>query len=128
VRWLGRLDDRALSSCVAGANVLCAPSLYGESFGVVLLEAMVAGTAVVASDLAGYRAVVGQQATLVPPGDVPAWSAALRAAVDDAAHGAGTSDPLTLQRAASHAQQWSMTAVAERYAAIYEEALGTGAG
>jgi phosphatidylinositol alpha-mannosyltransferase len=39
------------------ATVFCAPSLHGESFGVVLVEAMAAGTAVVASGLDGYRNV-----------------------------------------------------------------------
>ena len=57
-----------------GADVFCAPSLDGESFGVVLLEAMAASTAIVASDLPGYRNVArpGDDALLIPPGDVAA--------------------------------------------------------
>ncbi len=60
-------------------NVFCAPSLRGESFGVVLLEAMAAQTPVVASDLDGYRNVArsGADAILVPPGDAEALAAAL---------------------------------------------------
>ncbi len=55
VRWLGVLSDDEVASRLAGADVLCAPSLYGESFGMVLLEGMAAGCAVVASDIEGYR-------------------------------------------------------------------------
>ena len=44
------------------ADVLCAPSLGGESFGMVLTEAFAAGTPVVASDIAGYRQVVHHEA------------------------------------------------------------------
>ena len=62
---------------LAGADVLCAPSLGGESFGMVLLEAMAAGTAVVASDIPGYRDAAGGKARLVPPGDAAALAEAL---------------------------------------------------
>ena len=51
-----------------GAVVFVAPSLGGESFGVVLLEAMAAGTAVVASDLPGYRLAASGAARFVRPG------------------------------------------------------------
>ena len=57
-----------------GADVFCAPSLHGESFGVVLIEAMAAETAIVASGLDGYRNVATDEvdALLVEPGDVDA--------------------------------------------------------
>ena len=53
-----------------GATVFCAPSLHGESFGVVLLEAMAAGTPIVASAIEGYANVArpGREALLVEPG------------------------------------------------------------
>ena len=68
-----------------GADVFCAPSLGGESFGVVLLEAMAADTPVVASDLVGYATVArdGKDAELVPPGDAEALAAALQRVLDD---------------------------------------------
>jgi len=50
----------------------------GESFGVVLLEAMAARAAVVASDLAGYEAVVAGHGLLVAPGTSPRWRVLLR--------------------------------------------------
>ncbi|MDD5748374.1 MAG: glycosyltransferase family 4 protein [Actinomycetota bacterium] len=54
----GELSDEELPSYISASNVLCAPSLGGESFGIVLLEAMACGTPVVASDIAGYCDVV----------------------------------------------------------------------
>ena len=69
VHWLGVLSDEEVASRLAGADVLCAPSLQGESFGMVLLEGMAAGCTVVASDIEGYRMAAGGHATLVPPGD-----------------------------------------------------------
>ena len=54
IEWLGRLSDDEKAARMRGADVFCAPSLHGESFGVVLLEAMAAGRRVVACDLAGY--------------------------------------------------------------------------
>ena len=61
--------------------MFCAPSLHGESFGVVLIEAMAAGTPVVASGIDGYRNVAtdGVDALLVEPGDADALAAALGA-------------------------------------------------
>ena len=58
---LGRVDDAAKHAALRDADVLCAPSLGGESFGMVLTEAFAAGTPVVASDIAGYRDVVARR-------------------------------------------------------------------
>ena len=91
VRWLGLLSDEEVATRLAGADVLCAPSLLGESFGMVLLEGMAAGCAVVASDIEGYRAAAGGHAVLVPPGDVPALTRALDTALAGAVEGSGQS-------------------------------------
>ena len=68
--WLGTVGEEEKRRRLRGADVLAAPSLHGESFGVVLLEGMAAGTTVVASNIAGYanvaRAVEGRPAR--PPG------------------------------------------------------------
>jgi phosphatidylinositol alpha-mannosyltransferase len=71
VEALGWVADDEKVAQLARAEVVCAPSLAAESFGIVLAEAMAAGVPVVASDLPGYRAVLGDGAAgrLVHPGE-----------------------------------------------------------
>lgn len=123
VQWLGRLKDDALVERLTAAHVLCAPSLGGESFGVVLLEAMAARAVVVASDIPGYTEVVSSHGVLVPPGDVAALAGALGAVVVDAASGSGCAASAQLDAIATYAEQWSMPAVTERYLAVYRQAV-----
>jgi phosphatidylinositol alpha-mannosyltransferase len=123
VKWLGLLSDDEVAARLAGADVLCAPSLHGESFGMVVLEGMAAQCAVVASDLEGYRAAAGGHAVLVPPGDVAALGRALGVALADAVEGSGQSSPESRKAAVAHAQEWSMDALAERYVDAYRRAI-----
>ncbi len=76
----GKCGDEEKTAVLTEADVLCAPSLGGESFGMVLTEAFAAGTPVVASDIAGYRDVVSHEVNgvLVPRGDPTALAEALR--------------------------------------------------
>ncbi len=71
IEALGSVDGDELWRQLHEADVLCAPSLAGESFGMVLTEAFAAGTPVVASAIAGYSDVVtdGTDGVLVPPAD-----------------------------------------------------------
>ncbi|MEO7078659.1 MAG: glycosyltransferase family 4 protein, partial [Rhodococcus sp. (in: high G+C Gram-positive bacteria)] len=80
LRFLGQVDDAEKASAMRSADVYCAPNLGGESFGIVLVEAMASGTAVVASELDAFRRVLrdGAAGLLVPIGD----SEALATAVD----------------------------------------------
>ncbi|HXW36168.1 MAG TPA: glycosyltransferase family 4 protein, partial [Acidimicrobiales bacterium] len=123
VKWLGRLSDEELSSRLLAADVLCAPSLGGESFGVVLAEALAARTAVVASNLRGYADVVGSGAALVPPGDPVALARSLARALDDARLHTGSCAPEVLAQGVSRAERWSMKSVAARYVEVYERVL-----
>ncbi|MGB8862400.1 MAG: glycosyltransferase family 4 protein [Ilumatobacteraceae bacterium] len=118
IEWLGRLSDEEKIARLKGADVFCAPSLRGESFGVVLIEAMAAGTCIVASALDGYRNVAtdGVDALLVPPGD----AGALAAAINRALHDSALADRLVA--AGDHrADDFSMAALARRYAEMYRE-------
>ncbi|MGH8874132.1 MAG: glycosyltransferase family 4 protein, partial [Acidimicrobiia bacterium] len=67
-RFLGRVGDDQKRRVMAGAAILCAPNMGGESFGVVVAEGLAAGCAVVASDLAVFRHVAGEAACYVEPG------------------------------------------------------------
>ena len=123
VQWLGVLREEEASARLAGAAVLCAPSLHGESFGMVLLEGLAAGCAVVASDIDGYRSAAGGHAALVPPGDVDAWARAIGVALADAAEGTGLSSPEARKAALEYARGWSMDTLAERYVDVYRRAI-----
>jgi len=69
VEFLGRVSDEEKAQLFRTADVYVSPATGGESFGIVLLEAMAAGTPIVASDIHGYKGVVrrGREALLVPP-------------------------------------------------------------
>jgi phosphatidylinositol alpha-mannosyltransferase len=124
IEWLGRLSDLEKARRLRAADVFCAPSLHGESFGVVLLEAMAASTPIVASDLPGYRHVArpGIEALLVAPGD----SLALAGALEQALAGGATIDEMVM-RGDCRAAHFSMERLAERYAELYRK-LCEGAG
>jgi phosphatidyl-myo-inositol alpha-mannosyltransferase len=123
VKWLGTLNESEVAARLLGADVVCAPSLRGESFGMVVLEGMAARCAVVASDLQGYRSAAGGHAVLVPPGDVGALSRALGVALADVVEGSGRSSPDALKAAESHANGWSMESLAEHYVDAYRRAI-----
>jgi phosphatidylinositol alpha-mannosyltransferase len=123
VHWLGMLSEDEVASRLDGADVLCAPSLKGESFGMVLLEGMAARCAVVASNLEGYASAAAGYASLVPPGDVTALARALGVALADAVEGSGQSSPDALKMAEAHAENWSMDSLAARYVELYGRAI-----
>ena len=119
IEWLGRLSDaREDGAPEGGRRVLRPVAVGGESFGVVLIEAMAASTAVVASDLPGYANVAraGRDALLVPPGD----AAALAAALPPRARPTRPWPPAWWPRVRPRAAEFSMTRLAETYVGLYE--------
>jgi phosphatidylinositol alpha-mannosyltransferase len=118
ITWLGRISEADKLARLRGASVFCAPSLHGESFGVVLAEAMAAGTPVVASALPGYRNVAtdGVDAVLVPPGDPDALATALSQVINDEALASRL-----VAAGADRADELAMSKLATCYTAIYHE-------
>ncbi len=122
VRVLGKVGDATKHLELAQADVLCAPSLGGESFGMVLTEAFAAGTPVVASDIAGYRDVVrdGVTGVLVPAGDAQSLAEVLRDLHDEPEARARMA-----RAAASDVERFAWPHVAREVMEAYEDAIAT---
>jgi phosphatidylinositol alpha-mannosyltransferase len=123
VEALGWVIDDEKVAQLAKAEVVCAPSLAAESFGIVLAEAMAAGVPVVASDLPGYRSVLrdGEAGRLVPPGEPALLADALYDLLQD--------DDERRRLAAAGlaaAERLSWTRVTDEIIAAYEDALAVG--
>jgi phosphatidylinositol alpha-mannosyltransferase len=116
----GRVSNADLPGVLGDADVLVVPSRGGESFGIVLLEAMATGTALIAADLDGYRAVArhGREALLVPPGDPVALAVATARVLDEPSLRTGLVDA---GRARAAHFDWS--AVAAKTRDVYVEAI-----
>lgn len=71
VKFIGRIDDKDKPSLYTSCDLFCSPALYGESFGIVLVEAMASGKPVVAAANKGYRLLLHEQSEycLTTPGD-----------------------------------------------------------
>ncbi len=116
----GRVSGNELWQALHDADVLCAPSLSGESFGMVLTEAFAAGTPVIASRIAGYSDVVtdGVDGVLVPPADAQRLAEELQRAHHE---------PERLKRmglSARHsAERYAWPRVADRVTEVYERAM-----
>jgi glycosyltransferase involved in cell wall biosynthesis len=116
VRLLGFLDDPDLRAAVAGADAVCAPSLY-EGFGLPVVEAMAAGTAVLASDIPTHREVSGGLAGLLAVHDVDAWAEALVRVTP-----AADRDSASAGERQAHAAQYTWRTCAERHVQAYSAA------
>jgi phosphatidylinositol alpha-mannosyltransferase len=122
VSALGKVDEATKQRVLEEADVLCAPSLGGESFGMVLTEAFAAGTPVIASDIAGYRDVVrdGVDGLLVPVADAQALAEALRDLYEEPERRARMA-----RAAAAEVERFAWPRVAAQVLGAYEDAIGT---
>ncbi|WP_375483569.1 glycosyltransferase family 4 protein [uncultured Mycobacterium sp.] len=123
LRFLGQVDDAGKASALRSVDVYCAPHTGGESFGIVLVEALAAGTAVVASDLHAFRRVLrdGQAGCLVPVDDPAALAAALAEVLRN--------DVLRERYVAAGAEavrRYDWSVVANQIMRVYETVAGSG--
>ena len=121
VHFLGHVHSSELPRWYATGDIFCSPATGNESFGIVLVEAMAAGRALVCSDIPGYRTVVtpGENAACFPPGDVRALARTLANLVDD---------PVRRGRLAEAGRQraldFAWPRVVDRIEAVYRQAVG----
>ncbi|MDQ3107855.1 MAG: glycosyltransferase, partial [Actinomycetota bacterium] len=121
VRRIGWVDAGTRADLVAGARVLAVPSIY-EGFGYPPLEAMAAGTPVVATAVGSLPEVLGDAARLVPGGDVDALTAALAEVIDDDAVAAELG-----RRGSAHARLFRWDECADGLVELYRDAIADGA-
>lgn len=117
---LGQVDDLTKARALRSMDIYCAPNIGGESFGVILTEAMSAGAPVVASDLDAFRRVLddGRAGVLAPVGDPVALAVALRGLAADPGRRSGLA---AAGRRRVSAFDWSV--VAGQVVRVYEQAI-----
>jgi phosphatidyl-myo-inositol alpha-mannosyltransferase len=123
MRFLGLVDDAGKASAMRSADVYCAPNIGGESFGIVLVEAMAAGAPVVASDLDAFRHVLreGEVGRLVPPGDAAGLADGLIETLEN--------DAVRERYAAAGCEvvaRYDWSVVASQIMRVYETVAGSG--
>ena len=116
----GFVDENVKIKAIQDATVFCSPALYGESFGIVLLEAMALGTVVLAGDNPGYKGVLKDQAdvSIINPKDTKAFAARLQHLLDDE----------QLRQAwqtwaADYVKQFNYQRITDMYEKVYKKAL-----
>ncbi len=118
--WLGRITETDKLERLSRCTVFCAPSLRGESFGIVLLEAMAAGVPLVTTDIDGYRNVATHEvdALLVDPGSEEQLASAINRLVGDP-----VLSKKLVDAGLKRADDFSMQHLAVEYVAIYQRLL-----
>jgi phosphatidylinositol alpha-mannosyltransferase len=125
VAVLGELSESDKAAFLRSVDVYCAPNLLGESFGVVLIEALAAGAPIVASDLDAFASVLedGDAGVLVRRGDAPALAVAL---------GGLLADPVRREELSRRGQEvaagYDWAVIARRILAVYETVVAPGGG
>ena len=123
VTLLGELAEADKAAFLRSVDVYCAPNLMGESFGIVLVEAMAAGAPVVASDLDAFARVLedGAAGVLVRRGDATALAAVLTDLLGDPQRRAALTAAGRLR-----AVEYDWSTVAQRILAVYETVAPAG--
>ena len=121
VTFLGRVDDPAKARALRTSDVYVAPNTGGESFGIVLAEAMAAGAAVVAADLPAFSRVLdgGRLGVLFPNGDAAALADAVDALLDDDARRAAL-----VEAAGAAVWRYDWSRVTDEVERVYETVVG----
>lgn len=120
VSFLGYISDELKLDLMSEADVFCSPAIFGESFGIVLLEAMAVGTVTVAGNNSGYSGLMQDVGalSLVNPQDTVEFARRLRIML--------TEEPVrALWRswAKDYVQQFNWPEIVDRYEELYVEAL-----
>ncbi len=118
VRSLGSVSHDRLPGIYNAADLFCAPSLSGESFGIVLAEAMAAGTPVVCSDIPGYVEAAAGAALHAPAGDASATAELISGVLSDPSRAAGL---VALGRERARELDWGV--LSTRILELYEAAV-----
>jgi phosphatidylinositol alpha-mannosyltransferase len=114
----GIADDEKLQ-ILASAETLVAPNRGGESFGLIVAEAMASGCVVVASDLPAFRDVLGDAGLYAPVGDAVRFAEVIAAVLNDSPRLKRISKAATVR-----SEQFSITHTADAYEVLYREAIG----
>ncbi len=120
VTFAGFIPEEEKVALLADADIYCSPALYGESFGIVLLEAMAVGTPVVAGNNAGYASVMTGRGrlSLVNPKSIDDFAQRLELLLYDEAI-----RDLWRTWAQEHVAQYQFDRIADAYEAVYKQAL-----
>jgi phosphatidylinositol alpha-mannosyltransferase len=123
LRFLGQVDDGQKASAMRSTDVYCAPHIGGESFGIVLVEAMAAGTAVVASELDAFRRVLlgGKAGRLVPVDDAAGLADGLVEVLED-----DVVRERYIEAAADAVRRYDWSVVERQIMRVYETVAGSG--
>ncbi|QSB16923.1 glycosyltransferase family 4 protein [Natronosporangium hydrolyticum] len=123
VSFLGRVDELDKARMLRSVDVYVAPNTGGESFGIILTEAMAAGAPVVATDLDAFRRVLDGSGELFPAGDAGALAQVLAKLLDDEHRRA----QLTAQ-AEEQVAYYDWPVIAQRVLEVYESAIEAAGG
>ncbi len=114
----GTITEEEKWGLLSSAQVAVAPALFGESFGLVVAEALAAGTPLVMSDLKAFKDVAGPAGVTVPAGDSVALGVAVAALLLDSQEQASRSEA-----GLAAVQRFRVAEVMNQYRSLYDEAI-----